>query len=169
MKNLILVRHGKSSWDHPRPDFDRPLATRGLRDAPRMARRLGHAGPGPDVIISSPAARAIATAEIFAAELQVADERLIREPAIYEASCQELLALVNGLHDSWQSVMLVGHNPGFTQLAAQLSQDAPANIVTSAWVAIALPADRWLDIRPDGRATLIYDYPKNPEPEVQSG
>lgn len=170
MKTLILVRHGKSSWDHPGlADFDRPLAQRGLRDAPRMARRLRRAGARPDVIISSPAARANATAEIFADELALGDDRLIREPAIYAASWQELLDLVQGLHDSWQTVMLVGHNPGFTQLAAQLADDAPGNIVTSAWVVLALPVERWLDVRAGCRAELVYDFPKNPNSEFQSG
>lgn len=170
MKNLILVRHGKSSWEHSGlADFDRPLAPRGLRDAPRMARRLAHAGGKPDVIISSPAVRAFATAEIFAEELHIAPDRIVREPQIYEASSPELLDLVHGLHDSWQSVMLVGHNPGFTQLAGRFSGDAPANIVTSAWVTLALPASRWIEVRPDGTAPLLYDFPKNPEPVGQSG
>lgn len=167
MKTLILVRHGKSSWDHPGlADFDRPLAQRGLRDAPRMARRLRHAGAQPDVIISSPAARAFATAEIFAEELALGEDRLIRNPGIYEASWPELLDLLQGLHDSWQTVMLVGHNPGFTQLAAQLADAAPGNIVTSAWAVLSLPVEHWLDVRAGVRANLVYDFPKNPNPEI---
>ena len=70
MKNLILIRHAKSSWDNPwQDDHDRPLAERGLRDAPRMAKRLKQKGIFPDIMLSSTALRAIETAKITAQEL----------------------------------------------------------------------------------------------------
>lgn len=168
MKTLILLRHAKSSWNHAGlSDFDRPLAPRGLRDAPRMAKRLKHAGAKPDVLFTSPAARALATAGIFAEVLQLSIERVAKEAQIYEASASDLLDLVRGLHDSWQTVMFVGHNPGFTQLARQFSVGAPGNIVTCGWIALALPAAQWQDACPDGHADFIYDFPKNPSPTEQ--
>ncbi len=86
MKELILVRHGKSSWEKAGVrDFDRPLAPRGMRNAAEMARRLVHLGKHPDVIVTSPARRALATAEIFAEVLGIETERLHKEPRIYEA------------------------------------------------------------------------------------
>ncbi len=165
MKTLLLVRHGKSSWDNAGlSDFERPLAPRGLRDAPKMARRLRHLGAKPDVIITSPARRARATAEIFAQELGLDEDRVHREPRIYEASVLTLLGIVQELHNSWQCVALVGHNPGFTNLAGSLCDDAPDNIPTSAYVVVTLDVQDWLDVREDSGRELLFDYPKNPNP-----
>ena len=165
MKTLILVRHGKSSWDHAGlSDFDRPLSSRGLRDAPKMARRLRHLGAKPDVIISSPARRALATAEIFAEELGLDIDRLHREPRIYEASTGTLLDIVQELHDSWDCVLLVGHNPGFTTLTRALVGAGPDNIPTGAYAIISLDADEWLSVSEGGGQDLVFDFPKNPDP-----
>ncbi len=165
MKTLILVRHGKSSWDEAGlSDFERPLAPRGLRDAPMMARRLFHLGARPDVIITSPARRALATAEIFADALGLDGERLHKDSRIYEASTNTLLDIVQEFHNSWDCVMLVGHNPGFTTLARLLAGDGPDNIPTSAFAVFSLGVDDWLRVREKSGRELIFDYPKNPDP-----
>lgn len=159
------MRHGKSSWDHPElDDFQRPLATRGRNDAPRMARRFLRRERAPDVIVSSPAERAVQTAAIFASELGLSEDRLILEPRIYEASWPTLLDIVQELHDSWTSVMLVGHNPGFTQFARLLAAATPANIPTAGVAVLSLPADSWRMVHEDMQAELWFDYPKNPNP-----
>ncbi|NNF52712.1 MAG: histidine phosphatase family protein [Gammaproteobacteria bacterium] len=166
MKTLTLVRHGKSSWDDANlADFDRPLASRGLRDAPRMAKRFARKNKKPDVIISSPAERAAHTARIFLEELGLDEQRLVLEPDIYEASWGTLLEIVRGLNDSWSSVVLVGHNPGFTSLASALTENAPANIPTSGIAVIRLPVEQWRMVRDNMNAELDFDYPKNPHPK----
>jgi phosphohistidine phosphatase len=67
MKKLIIVRHAKSSWDNPDlDDFDRPLNKRGLKDAPRMGKRLKEKHITPDIMLSSPAERALATCQAIA-------------------------------------------------------------------------------------------------------
>src|SRR6185437_7743677 len=77
MKTLFLVRHAKSSRDPPGlPDEDRPLAGRGERDAPKMGRRLAKRDAEPDLILSSPASRALATAKLFAAKLHYKPKRI---------------------------------------------------------------------------------------------
>lgn len=165
LKTLILVRHGKSSWDSAvTGDFERPLAGRGLRDAPRMARRLIRRGRLPQVFVSSPAKRALQTAMIFAEEMGQSPERVIEEPRIYEASAQTLLEIVQQQHDSWDCVMLVGHNPGFTQLAQQLADKAPANIPTCGCLELAMPINSWQLARPGLKTEIWFDYPKNASP-----
>lgn len=165
MKTLILVRHGKSSWDHPQlADHDRPLGKRGLKDAPRMARRFARKHRAPDVVLSSPAERAAHTARIFLGELGLSDDRLITERGIYEASWQSLLEIVQGLNNSWSSVMLFGHNPGFTNFVAALAANAPGNIPTCGIAVLSLPVDEWRLVREGVNAKLDFDYPKNPEP-----
>jgi len=122
MKQLTLIRHAKSSWsDLSRGDFDRPLNTRGLGDAPRMGAHLKAFGLAPvDRIVSSPALRARTTAELIAEALGMASGSITLERRIYEASSSGLLELVRGLDEADCHVVLVGHNPGFEGLAYAL-------------------------------------------------
>src|SRR5687767_9333300 len=112
MKTLFILRHAKSSWDDPDlADFDRPLNGRGKSAAPFMGEVMKREAFEPDVIMSSPAVRARATALLvkesgdLSAEIRF-DER------IYEASAQALRQVAAGIDDSFRSAMLVGHNPG---------------------------------------------------------
>jgi len=99
MKTLLLLRHAKSDWnDSSLKDFDRPLATRGERDAPRIGKALRKRGQLPDLIISSPAARAKATIEAVAKAAKL-DLEIRFDEAVYGASSAELIKLVLGLRD----------------------------------------------------------------------
>ena len=121
MKTLFLLRHAKSDWnDSSLRDFDRPLAARGERDAPRIGKALRKRGPLPDLIISSPAARAKATIEAVtkAAKLNL---EIRFDEAVYGASSPELISLIRGLPDKNSCLLLVGHNPGFEDLIGRLS------------------------------------------------
>jgi len=107
---LFLVRHAKSSWaDAGLTDHDRRLNARGERDAPRMASRLADRPTAPELIVSSSALRARATAEHLVDALPGAELRI--DPRIYAADSRRLLEIVHGLEDRFGSVALVGHNP----------------------------------------------------------
>ena len=154
MKMLLLMRHAKSSWDNPSErDFDRPLADRGKRDAPRIGRALKERGPVPDLIVSSPAARARETVEAvikaagFTAPLQFDDN-------IYEASLAELMRVIRSQPDDSSTVLMVGHNPGFEGLIYRLS-GASERMPTAALAAIEFQVDRWQDIE-DGQGKLLW-------------
>jgi phosphohistidine phosphatase len=154
MKTLLLMRHAKSSWDNPSlRDFDRPLAPRGEKSAPRMAKALKKRGPLPDLILSSPAARAKATAEIVA-QIVAPDANLQFEGGIYEAPSAELMKILRRLPDSSSCAMLVGHNPGFEELVARLAGAAEA-MPTAAVACIELPSDRWEDVE-DSQGKLVW-------------
>jgi phosphohistidine phosphatase len=145
MKTLMLLRHAKSDWDDPSlKDFDRPLATRGERDAPRIGKTLGKRGPAPDLIISSPAARARATIEavISAANL---DCEIRFDESVYGASSPELMKLIRRLPDGSSSVLLVGHNPGFEDLVGRLS-GSRERMPTAALACIVFQIDHWEDV-----------------------
>jgi len=93
MKRLYLVRHAKSSWDHPGlEDFDRPLNKRGMRDAPKMGEYLAEQRILPQIIVSSPARRAHATATSLAVALQVPPADTVEDDRIYAAATATLLA-----------------------------------------------------------------------------
>ena len=154
MKTLLLLRHAKSDWDDASlKDFDRPLAARGERDAPRMGKALRKRGPLPDLIISSPAARAKATIEAVA-ETAKLDLEIRFDESVYGASSPELIKLVLGLPDKSSCAMLVGHNPGFEDLVGRLS-GSHERMPTAALACIEFKVDHWSDVN-DGEGKLVW-------------
>ena len=165
MKQLTLLRHAKSSWDDSRlPDHDRPLAGRGRRDAPRMGERLARRGLEPDLLLTSSAKRARETAELVKAQLNDAAPALRVEPKIYLATPGELLAVIASVEDAVDSLVVIGHNPGFTRLANLLLPDLELlNLPTAGVVCIECDIPRWGEIDAGERRLKFYDFPKNPE------
>lgn len=120
MVTLSLFRHAKSSWNNPGlDDFDRPLAPRGVKAAPRMGRYMASEGLEPDIVLCSTAVRARQTLELAAAEWNSSPE--IRfESGLYHALSADMLRYVHELDDALRHAMLVGHNPGMHSLALDL-------------------------------------------------
>jgi phosphohistidine phosphatase len=162
MKTLTLVRHAKSSWkDSSLSDRDRPLSKRGKRDAPEMGRRLAAAGIRPSLIVSSPAVRAWSTAKIIADEIGYPREFLQRDSALYLASVNGILDVIVSQDAGFNNLMLVGHNPGFTDFANYLVPGLTNNMPTAGVVSVELDTDDWsLYDKPDV-TLLLYDFPKN--------
>ena len=162
MKTLTLVRHAKSSWnDTSLSDRDRPLNKRGKRDAPEMGRRITAAGIRPSLIVSSPAVRAWTTAKIIADQIGYPREFLQRDSALYLASVNGILDVIVAQDAGFNNVMLVGHNPGFTDFANYLVPGLTNNIPTAGVVCVELDTDDWsLYDKPDANLVL-YDFPKN--------
>jgi len=164
VKQLILFRHAKSSWDDDVDDLDRPLAPRGERDAPRMGKRLKARHARPALILASHAVRAQQTAELVARALGIGSKQLETDKALYLASPDAILAAVAGLDDAHSCVLLVGHNPGLTELVNRLlPRLGLENLPTSGVVAIDFAAARWKDTSRADAKLAYYDYPKNPE------
>ncbi|MHB1400550.1 MAG: SixA phosphatase family protein [Trichloromonadaceae bacterium] len=164
MKRLTLVRHGKSSWKDPEvADFGRPLNKRGERDAPRMGERLAQRGLRPDLLLSSPAKRTRQTAEALAEKLQLAPEQLRFDGEIYEAEPSGLLEVIRGLEEAWGHVLLVGHNPGLTELGNLLADCGLDNLPTCGLLVIDFDLPSWQQVVPKSGVLTLYDYPKNPQ------
>jgi phosphohistidine phosphatase len=162
MKTLTLIRHAKSSWkDRKLGDRDRPLNKRGESDAPEMGKRILAAGIRPSLIISSPAVRALATARIVAVEIGYPLEFLQREDGLYLASLDKLVDVIAAQDPGFNHLMLVGHNPGLTDLANYLSPGLTNNVPTAGVVSVEFDRDDWLLYeRPETRL-VTFDYPKN--------
>jgi phosphohistidine phosphatase len=162
MKRLILLRHAKSSWDDTGlADEDRPLAGRGLRDAPRMGERLAKHGAKPDLLLTSPAVRARRTAELVASALEQPGIVIRREPRLYLASPGELLDVISTVDDAVEELMLVGHNPGLTDFINKLLPELRLhNLPTAGVVAVNCDTDSWSRISAAGFRLRFYDYPK---------
>ncbi|ANT65918.1 SixA phosphatase family protein [Prosthecochloris sp. CIB 2401] len=163
MKTLVLVRHAKSSWESAaQDDFDRPLNQRGQHDAPIMARRVMEKGVRPDLLVSSPAMRAITTAEIFVVTMGLPQELLRENREIYEAGLNELVRIVRELPEGAETVLLFGHNPGITLLNKFLCGEHIDNVVTCGAICMELEAGSWKEVGTGAGKLLWYEYPKKP-------
>lgn len=161
MRTLFLVRHAKSSWaDAALRDHDRPLNDRGLRDAPFMADVFRDREASVDLIVSSTAVRAHRTALFFAAGLSHPPSSLRLEPAIYDASLNALMKVVNHLPDQAERVALFGHEPGFTELADHLTGAGITHIPTCGMVRIDFHLDQWSLVTRHVGMLVWSDHPK---------
>jgi len=161
MKKLTLIRHAKSDWHSgAATDFDRPLNERGKKAAPLMGERLAARGCLPDLIISSPAKRARQTAKKIAKHIDYPEDRIEYAEEIYDAACSTLVNLLRSLNDKTDDVMLIGHNPGFSELGEWLTANAPEWLPTCGLLELELACDSWAEIEEQSAALLLYDYPK---------
>ena len=155
------MRHAKSSWSSGNlSDRQRPLNRRGERDAPVMGQRLSGHGIRPSLIVASPAVRAWTTAQIVAQEIGYPKEFLQREDGIYMASLDGLLDTVVAQDNGFNSLMLVGHNPGMTALANFLSPGITDNLPTAGIVSVQIDRDDWHLYEQPETELIAYDYPK---------
>lgn len=166
MKILYLNRHAKSSWNRPySSDFERGLNKRGNINAAFMAERFARQVDAVQ-LVSSPAVRAISTARYFARALGILEQDIDQREIIYGAGVREMMALVQGLDDAHEAVMLFGHNPTFSDLAHHLDQGFHDHMVTCARVKIEFEVDAWQHIAADSGTVIYHDYPrKYPEME----
>jgi len=160
MKTLFLIRHAKSSWDDTTlPDQDRPLNDRGRRDAPKMGERLAKRDVKPDLILSSPAVRALRTAEIIAEKLDYRRKNIVVNERLYAVEADDLLDEIHQLGDEVERVMLFGHNPELTELAHRLSSEI-THMPTCAVAEFTFDAKSWSKIGTIKPSEVVLDYPK---------
>ncbi len=170
MKRLYLIRHAKSSWDHPElADYDRPLNDRGKKDAPFMGKLLAEEGHIPDVLLSSPAKRALGTAKRIAQELGFRKKDIRQNIRLYHADESQLLQAVQAQDDAAGSVMLFGHNPGLTEFATLLCNYEFSNIPTCGVVCLEVQTDTWKNVRYTLGTLRFFDYPKKHTKKMKSG
>lgn len=141
-------------------DFDRPLNVRGRRDAPAMAARVRLLRP-PDILVSSPALRAITTAQVFAEALGVAAADIELRPRLYDASLDTLVDAVRDLPAAARHAILFGHNPGFSELARWLATCPFHEMPTCAVAGLELQIGAWGELGPGCGRLAHYLHPKD--------
>lgn len=163
LRRLTLVRHAKSDWSLPgQEDWDRVLNKRGQQDAPEMARRLRSRKLKPDLILASPAVRALTTASIMARELKVPGEHIAQDDRLYLAEPAQILEVVRELGGQAGHVMVFGHNPGITDCANRLSAgDQIDNMPTCAVFSALFAIDDWSALDWGRGQEAEFDYPRN--------
>ena len=148
MKTLYILRHAKSCWaDASLSDFERPLNERGIKTAPFMGKLMAEKNFQPDLILSSPAARAKQTAMMVKKAGRMQAEILYDE-RIYEASPLRLMEIVTEIDNSVESVLLVGHNPGFEGLVKFLTSEFQS-MPTAALAVVDLKIEDWESVHPE--------------------
>jgi phosphohistidine phosphatase len=161
MKTIYLVRHAKSDWGNAHiTDFDRTLNDRGMKSAPLMASLLKKKKVVPELIISSPANRALTTAELFCEILGYQKEQIQKRIEIYEGGTRQLLKIVHEIDNRFETAMLFGHNPTITQFSNLLAGNHLENMVTCGVARIDMKVKSWNDAASDTGQLVWYEFPK---------
>jgi len=161
MRTLTIIRHAKSSWkDVELADFERPLNKRGKRDAPLAGQRLREQRIIPNLIITSPAKRALTTAKAIAKEIGYSIKDLVADRRVYMADVDDLLQMLRAVDNSYKHVAIVGHNPDLTDLANEITGEAIDNVPTCGVVHAKLELKSWQDLDAGTAELILFDYPK---------
>ncbi|MEM9867778.1 MAG: histidine phosphatase family protein [Bacteroidota bacterium] len=158
MKQIILMRHGKSSWEYDVSDKDRPLKERGISDAYLVARKFVTQKIVPDAIFSSPANRALHTGIIFLRNMGYDLSVLKIQEELYDFSGNQVSKFIKGLDNKLGTAMIFGHNYALTTLANTWGDTYIENVPTSGLVHIQFHSDEWSKI--DKGRTKQTIFPK---------
>jgi phosphohistidine phosphatase len=156
MKKLFLIRHAKSDWTNPELiDIERYLNERGYNNANMMAARLNLT---PDLIITSPAIRAISTALIFARHLKYNVNKICIKQELYESSVRDYLNVISAIDNTYNTVLIFAHNPTISDITQHLTQTLPTELPTCAIAGISFDVTDWKKAKMGN--LFILDYPK---------
>lgn len=159
MKHLFLVRHGKSSWDAPLQDFDRPLMKKGILDAHLVSSNIKYIIPETFLIWSSSAKRALETAIIFAQNISYPIESIVFNEELYTFDERQLEKIVKSCSDIYQNVILFGHNAAITNFVNKFGNVFINNVPTTGFVALQFDTESWQNIK-TGK-TIKTVFPKD--------
>lgn len=159
-KQLILIRHANArSGTLDLADFDRTLDSVGVKEAQEMAFRFRNRRLIPDLMVSSPAIRAISTAKIFAGIWDKEHHSIIEKSTLYEASIPKLLGVVNALDNDASSAAIFGHNPEISALAGYLTVEGLYTMPTCGILVISFEVEAWNLVSKALGTMLLFDYP----------
>lgn len=159
MKNLLLMRHGKSSWELNVSDEDRALLQRGINDAKLVGEDLSTRELKLDFVFSSPANRALHTAMICIRQLRFPLDNFKVIPELYDFSGDYVLKFVRSLPQSINTVLIFGHNHAFTHIANSLGSQHIENVPTSGFVHLQFNEKTWAAIKKG--TTIETIFPKH--------
>lgn len=158
MKKLILVRHAKSSWEHNVSDHQRPLSSKGFKDANNVSNQLIDQ-LHPDLVLSSDALRAKTTASIFMSNLNISPDIFNLDHNLYDFSGNNLLRVIKSSINSINELLVFGHNHAITSLVNSYGNRYIDNVPTCGVVAMEFEIESWAEIK-KGRTTKIV-FPRD--------
>lgn len=161
MKQIVFMRHAKAQKESPDgSDFSRELEVRGTKDAILMTQSLAQTRFIPQQIVASPAMRTKKTMEIVAQELKLKPENLDLDSGLYEADLSDIMHVIHGLNDTYNCVMVVGHNPSITSIIGYLSDMFAEHIPTSGIVVVAFEDNTWKLVQTRKGKVVWFKNPK---------
>ena len=159
MKRLILIRHSKSSWkDFSLTDFNRPLNSRGKSDGPLMASYLRNRITIVDYLHSSSSVRTFETSKYFINQIKFGKTQY--DDSLYHCSSSSLLNIIMNYSDDYQSVMVIAHNPGLTNLINNITNISLDNLPTTGLVEIEFKINHWSNISSENSNVIDLKFPK---------
>ena len=160
-RTVILVRHGKAcSLDTFEKDIDRVLIARGVNDGYKVAKKLLKSGIKPDIILTSPAARASHSALIFARAMNTGTDIVRVIENMYYGSGSKMLDEISALPEEVKTVALFGHNPAISDLAEHLTNGATSFLPTTGVAIINYKIEKWKDINTSEPAEYNFIIPR---------
>lgn len=159
MKNLIIVRHAKSSWEFDVIDHERPLKTRGINDVILISSEISKHEISPDLVLVSDAMRTKLTAEIFQNNLNINPEIIEFSHDLYDFSGENLTKVIKNCDDSVNNLMVFGHNYAITNFVNTYGSLYFENVPTSGLVWLQFDTSNWKDIK--AGKTKAYLFPKD--------
>lgn len=158
MKRIVLLRHAKSYWEWEVSDQDRPLTPKGMQRISQMAQQPDHPFHSVDRIFSSTANRAIHTAILMLRGANLSMDLLRLDESLYTFSATEVVRYIQSMSEKLSQVILVGHNPAFTETVNRLSDTTVAHLPTAAWAELSFPKEiPWKNIQ---NGTMRLGIPK---------
>lgn len=159
MKYLYVMRHGAAEvYDFDVDDFDRGLLESGSKKVREVAQRFAQKAEIIDLLVSSPAKRAFDTAKLWSLHSGMAEQTFQTESQIYKAKSSDLLRLIASIDERVDSLMLVGHNPGITDLVSDLVGDQTTSIPTSGIVRLLLPIANWYEVECETATIVGFEF-----------
>ena len=160
MKKLFFIRHSKAIPNGSCNDFDRPLNEKGIANTHLMSDVLLKQKIKPQLVISSPAIRAVSTAIIMCNDLKFPLNQLILEPILYESTVQHYLNVIQKTNNTIETLFLFAHNPTITEVCNIFSNTSIEHVPTSGVVGLSIDIDDWEKINKTKSSLLVYDFPR---------
>lgn len=158
MKNLVIIRHGKSSWNHNISDVLRPLTARGKNDIKLIADFFNSLNLTPDAIFSSPARRAHDTAIIFNSRFKDFQNSIVIQQELYDFEGRQVVNFIKSLSNDYNFVIIFGHNNALTSISNIFGSKVIDNLPTAGLVHIGFDVENWSDIKKG--TTKLTLFPK---------
>ena len=155
MKKLILIRHAKSSWEYNVKDHERPLNTRGLKDASAVSGELKGLFY-PDLVLISSAIRTQETATIFISNLKISEKIIQSNHDLYDFSGSDLLKVIKTCNNSIKELMIFGHNHAITAFVNSYGDLTIDNVPTCGVVVLEFEIDNWSDLKPGKTLKTLF-------------
>jgi len=164
MKTLFIVRHAEAAPKDKVADFERSLVEKGVKESKRISKRFAQHYKTPDIMLSSPANRAIETARVFAEKFTFPLQSIVRHDTLYAGSeLTTYMDIIRGLDNEKQTAMIFGHDPMLSTLAATLGESFSQQLPKTSVVGFEFPVDAWSAIAARSGHLVYFDYPMDKE------